>query len=283
MSMWPSKFEYERASSVDDAIARLGGDAKLLAGGHSLIPALKLRLAQPGKLVDIGQIEDLKGIEVNGSLAIGAMTTHAEIAASPDVQTMCAALASACGRVGDPQVRNFGTLGGNIAHADPASDPPTVLVACDATIHIASANGSREVRAVDFFQDLFTTDLDEGELITHVEVPDHRRHRTSYAKMSHPASRYALVGVCVVLDMNGNYCNSAAVAVGGATVNAVRCRGAENALSGKALNNQTVDAAVNALAGDIGGRLLGDAIYPGHYRAAMAGVYLRRAIEAATS
>ncbi|MCI0714629.1 MAG: FAD binding domain-containing protein, partial [Chloroflexi bacterium] len=160
---------------------------------------------------------------------------------------------------------------------------PTVLVACDATIHIASASGSRAVNAGDFFLDLFTTDLDEGEIITHVEIPDHSRHRTDYAKMSHPASRYALVGVCVVLDMNGNHCNSAAVAVGGATVNAVRCRGAENALSGNALNDQTVDAAVNALADDIGDRLLGDAIYPEHYRAAMAGVYLRRAIESAMS
>jgi carbon-monoxide dehydrogenase medium subunit len=282
MSMWPTKFDYERASSVDDAISKLGGAAKLLAGGHSLIPALKLRLAQPDKLVDIGQIEDLKGIEVNGSLAIGAMTTHAEIAASADVQSMCAPLAFACGRVGDPQVRNFGTLGGNIAHADPASDPPTVLVACDAKIHIANANGSREVSAGDFFVDLFTTDLGESELITHVEIPDLSGYKASYAKLTHPASRYALVGVCVVLDMNGNHCNSASVAVGGATVNAVRCSGAEAALAGNALNDHTLDAAVAALASDINDRLLGDSIYPEHYRGAMAGVYLRRAIEEAT-
>lgn len=278
MSMWPTEFEYERAESVDDAIQKLSGEAKVLAGGHSLVPAMKLRLAQPEKLVDIGRIAELKGISANGKLSIGATTTHAEIADSSAVQSMCAALASACGQVGDPQIRNFATLGGNIAHADPASDPPTALVAVGATINLKGPNGERSVKAEDFFIDLFTTDLAEDELVTGVKIPDFSGHKMAYAKMRHTASGYALVGVCVVLDMNGNHCNSASIAVGGATVNAVRCTGAEAALSGNALNKHTLDAAADAISADVADRLMGDAIYPENYRAAMVKVYLKRAI-----
>jgi carbon-monoxide dehydrogenase medium subunit len=279
--MWPTQFEYERASSVDDAIAKLSGDSKVLAGGHSLIPAMKLRLAQPGKLVDIGRIASLKGISAIGSLSIGATTTHAEIAASSAVKSMCAALAQACSWVGDPQVRNFGTLGGNIAHADPASDPPTVLVACDATIHLQGSGGKRAVKADNFFVDLFTTDLRDGELVTSVEIANLSGYKTGYAKLSHPASGYALVGVCVVLDMNGNHCNSASVAIGGATVNAMRCTGAEAALAGNDINQQTLDAAAAAILSDINDKTMGDTIYPEDYRRAMAGVYLKRAVASA--
>lgn len=282
MSMWPTQFEYERASSVDDALAKLSGDAKVLAGGHSLIPAMKLRLSQPGKLIDIGRIDSLKGISANGSLSIGATSTHAEIAASSDVASMCSALAEACGQVGDPQVRNFGTLGGNIAHADPASDPPTVLVACDATINLQSSGGSRSVKATDFFIDLFATDLQDDELVTGIEVANLSSKKMAYVKFSHPASGYALVGVCVVLDMNGNHCKSASVAVGGATVNAMRCPGAEAALAGNALNQQTIDAAAKAIVADIADKTMGDTIYSEEYRTAMAGVYLKRAIASAT-
>lgn len=283
MSMWPTQFEYERASSVDDALAKISDDAKVLAGGHSLIPAMKLRLSQPGKLIDIGRIDSLKGISANGSLSIGATSTHAEIAESSDVASMCSALAEACGQVGDPQVRNFGTLGGNIAHADPASDPPTVLVACDATINLQNSGGSRSVKATDFFIDLFTTDLQDGELVTGVEVANLSSKKMAYVKFSHPASGYALVGVCVVLDMNGNHCNSASIAVGGATVNAMRCPGAEAALAGNALNQHTIDAAAEAILADIADKTLGDVIYSEEYRTAMVGVYLKRAIASATA
>jgi len=279
--MWPTEFEYERADSVDNALEKLSGNAKVLAGGHSLIPALKLRLAQPETLVDIGRLSELKGISANGSLKIGATTTHAEVAASGDVQTMCASLAFACGQIGDPSVRNFATLGGNVAHADPASDPPTVLVAAGATIHLQNASGSRTVAASDFFIDLFTTDLQDGELVTAIEVPDLSGKKTAYAKLYHPASHYALVGVCVVLDMNGNHCNSASVAVGGATVNALRCAGAEAVLAGSAINEQTLDAAAAAIQQDIADRTMGDSIYPESYRQAMAGVYLKRAVNEA--
>ena len=282
--MWASKFDYVRASSVSDAIQQVSSDddAKILAGGHSLIPAMKLRLNEPSKLVDIGRIDDIKGINTaNGNLEIGALATHAMIAASSDVKSHCSALASAAGMIGDPQVRNFGTIGGNIAHADPASDPPAVLVACDATVHIQTASGSRSVPAEEFFVDLFTTDLGEGEIITGVSIPSLGDKRSGYAKLFHPASRYGVVGVCVVLSVNGGTCESARVAVGGATTHAMRSSGAESALTGSSLDSSALDSAANALMSDIEGALMGDVSFPENYRRAMAGVYLKRAVQSA--
>ncbi len=282
--MWPKEFSYQRASSVDEALKLLAtdGDAKVLAGGHSLLPAMKLRLSEPGSLVDIGRIGDLKKISfASGVLDIGAMATHAEIASNSAVNTNCPALASAASQIGDQQVRNFGTLGGNIAHADPASDPPTVLVACNATIHIRGSGGTRQVKAGDFFVDLFTTDLQEGELITNVQIAALGNKKSAYAKLSHPASRYAVVGVCVVLEMSGSNCQSAVVAVGGATTHAMRSSGAEAALAGSSLDENALNAAANALMRDIDGHIMGDVSYPEAYRRAMAGVYLKRAVKAA--
>jgi len=281
--MWPSEFEYERAESVDQALNMLGDDVKLIAGGHSLLPVMKLRLSAPGKLVDIGRISSLKGISVNGSLNIGATTTHAEIAESSAVQSMCSALASAAGQIGDQQVRNFGTLGGNIAHADPASDPPPVLLAVGATVNIQGKGGTRSVGAEDFFVDLFDTALEEDEIITSVTIPDLSGSKMAYAKFSHPASRYAVVGVCVVLEMNGDTCTSASVAVGGATVKAVKCAGAEAALAGSSLDDAALNAAAEAVKSDIEDWLAGDVSYPESYRQQMAGVYLKRAVKAAIS
>jgi aerobic carbon-monoxide dehydrogenase medium subunit len=280
--MWPKEFDYVRASSVDDAIQQTSDeDAKIIAGGHSLLPAMKLRLSEPGKLVDISRLADLKGISANGSLSIGALSTHAEIAGSAAVKSYCAALASACGSVGDHQVRNFGTIGGNIAHADPASDPPTVLVAAGATIHIKGSGGARSVSAEDFFIDLFTTDLETGEIITRIEIPNLSGSKTGYAKMSHPASRYAIVGVAVVLNMSGATCTGARVAVGGATAKAMRSSGAENVLTGSTLDDATLNSAAQAIQSDISEAIMGDVSYPESYRQAMAGVYLKRAVKAA--
>ena len=280
--MWPNQFEYARAGSVEEALDMIGDEGKFLAGGHSLLPVMKLRLDAPEQLVDIGNIDSLRGISNNGSLMIGATTTHAEIAASSDVQAMCSALASACGQVGDQAVRNFGTIGGNIAHADPASDPPTVLVACGATVNIQGADGSRSVGAEDFFVDLFETDLEDGELITSVSLPNCRDCQCAYVKFPHPASRYAIVGVAVCLKMDGDTCAQADVAVGGATVKAVKCAGAEAALAGTTLDAAALDAAAEAVKADIGDWLAGDIAYPEAYRQQMAGVFLRRAIAAAT-
>ena len=279
--MWPNKFEYQRAESVDQALELIGDEGKFLAGGHSLLPVMKLRLSAPEQLVDIGRIDSLRGISANGSLTIGATATHAEIAASGDVQSMCGALADACGGVGDQAVRNFGTLGGNIAHADPASDPPTVLVAAGASINIQGSDGARSVGAEEFFVDLFETALDDGELITSVSLPDLSGQKTAYAKFPHPASRYAIVGVAVALTMDGGTCASASVAVGGATVKAVKCAGAEAALAGSTLDDAALDAAADMVKADIADWLAGDVAYPEAYRQQMTGVYLKRAVKAA--
>jgi aerobic carbon-monoxide dehydrogenase medium subunit len=164
---------------------------------------------------------------------------RAEIAASPDVMNHCPALAQACGQVGDPQVRNCGTLGGNIAHADPASDPPTVLLACGAIIHTRGVDGARAIAAADFFIDTFTVDLMPGELITHVEIPSMASAKSAYAKFAHPASRYAVVGVCVALAMDGAHCTDARIAVGGALPKATLSSAAADVLRGNMLDDGT--------------------------------------------
>ncbi len=282
--MRPAKFDYHRPTSVAEAVQLLAqsDSAKALAGGHSLIPAMNLRLSQPEALIDIGRIDELHGIHVqDNSLFIGALTTHAEIAASKDVQKHCAALASACGNVGDAQVRNWGTIGGNLAHADPASDPPTVVVACNATIHTQGTNGVRAISAESFFIDLFTVDLQPGDLITAVEIPSLAEWHTGYMKMPHPASRYAVVGVAVALHMGGGKCDQARVALGGVTAKATRASNAERALIGSALDAAALDAAAKAIMDDVGDHPMGDLYADGDYRRAMAGVYLKRVIKAA--
>jgi carbon-monoxide dehydrogenase medium subunit len=284
--MFPDKFDYVRASSVDEAIQLLSQneDAKLLAGGHSLLPAMKLRLADAPLLIDIGRIAELKAISANGTLKIGALATHAEIAQNADVQKYCSALAAATGQVGDHQVRNFGTLGGNVAHADPASDPPTVLVAYDATIHVKGSGGARAIKATDFFVDLYTTALQAGEIITAIEVPNHGGHKSAYVKLEHPASRYAVVGIAVCLEMDGGTCKSASVAIGGATNIAMRSAGAEAALAGTSLDDAALNAAAAAIQADLpDDALMDDITFPADYRKAMAGVYLKRAVKAALS
>lgn len=284
--MWPAKFDYQRPTSVAEAIQLLQAneDAKLLAGGHSLLPAMKLRLAEPAALIDIGHISELKSISSSGgTIKIGALATHAEIAAAQAVRQGCPPLATATGLVGDPQVRNFGTLGGNIAHADPASDPPTVLVACDATIHMQGPDGARSTAAGDFFIDLFMTDLQPGEIITSIEVPALGAKRGAYVKFPHPASRYAVIGVCVVLDMEGTTCKSASIGIAGATAKAMRAPSAEAILTGAPLDDAALNAAAEAIKADIEEYLMDDVSFPQDYRQAMAGVYLKRAVRAALS
>ncbi len=283
--MWPSNFEYLRPASLSEAIQMLssGDDVKALAGGHSLLPAMKLRLAEHGTLVDIGRLSELKGVSKNGALKIGALATHAEIANSSAVQAANRALAMATGQVGDQQVRNWGTIGGNLAHADPASDPTTVVLASGGTIHLQGPDGSRSVSADEFFIDLFTVDIQPGELITGLELPDLSSLKSGYVKMSHPASRYAVVGVCAVLEMNGSTCTNASIAVGGATVKPVRAAGAESALSGSTLDEAALNAAADAVKADIADYLIGDMSFPEDYRQQMAGVYLKRAVRAALS
>lgn len=282
--MRPASVNYERATSLDHALDLLAKNsgAKAIAGGHSLIPPMNLRLSQPDSLVDIGRISELKGIRVDGNnLIIGALSTHAEIAASADVKAHAPALASAAGMIGDPQVRNWGTLGGNIAHADPASDPPTVLLAYGANIHVASKSGKRVVAASSFFKGLFSTDLKAGELVTAIEIPSAKAKKSAYLKMAHPASRYAVVGVAVSLEVSGGKCTSASVTVGGAVSKATKSAAAEAVLVGSSLDDAALNAAAEALKKDVEGDVTGDVFAPEHYRLAMVGVYLKRAVQAA--
>jgi carbon-monoxide dehydrogenase medium subunit len=194
------------------------------------------------------------------------------------VQSHAPALAAAAGKIGDQAVRNFGTIGGNIAHADPASDPPTVLTAYNATIHLQGPQGARTVQAEDFFLDLFSTELRSDEIVAAVEIASHAGVKSAYAKMSHPASRYAVVGVCVLLQMEGDACQAARVAIGGSTVKAVRSPNAEAALVGTSLGDGALNDAANAVMSDIADYLTGDINFPMEYRQAMTGVYLKRAI-----
>ena len=283
--MFAANFDYYRASSVADAgrlLAEHPG-AKLLAGGHSLIPLLKLRLAAPSAVIDIGRVAELRGISAGSDgLRIGALTTHAEIAASSDVQQHAAALAEAAGQIGDPAVRNRGTIGGNLAHADPASDLPTVLAALGATLSVVGPGGERSVAADGFFQGLMMTALGENEVLTAITVPSGGAGSGSaYAKFPHPASRYAVVGVAACVTASNGSCSGASVAVGGLTPAPVRCAGVEGALSGQALTADTIAAAAEAVAGDVGDDLIGDVFASADYRKAVASVYVRRALTAA--
>ena len=239
--MYPPKFDYYRAGSVAEALSLLGqhSGAKLLAGGHSLIPAMNIRLADPGVLIDIGRIPELKGISTrNGSVHIGALSTHATIAASDLVPQ---ALSQAAGGIGDPQVRNRGTIGGNIVHADPGSDLPTVLVALGATIHITSAGGNRTMAAKDFFTGILETALQEGEIVAAIEVPRSAQYSGSaYAKLASPASRYAMVGAAATVTVKNGKCTEAGVAVGGLTPSATKAASVEAALTGQTLNPATI-------------------------------------------
>ncbi len=281
--MYPPKFDYYRAGSVQEALTlRKQHNAKFLAGGHSLLPAMKLRLNDPGALVDIGRIDALKGIsEGNGTVTIGALTTHTMVHAAgnlPDILT------DAAGWIGDPMVRNRGTVGGNIAHADPASDLPTVFVALRARFHLAGPGGSRVVEADRFFTGLFETALGEDELVTAIEVPARSNQTGSaYAKLFNPASRYAIVGAGAVLTMAGNECTAASVAIGGLTSFSRRAPSVEAALVGRKLDDAALEAAAAQVANDLGDDVMGDIHASADYRRSMAPVFVRRALAQARS
>ena len=283
--MYPPKFDYYRANSVEDAVALLQehDQAKLLAGGHSLIPVMNLRLADPGIIIDIGRIDDLKGINKdNGRFHIGALTTHAMVAGS-DRHSLPAVLKEAAGMIGDPQVRNRGTVGGNVSHADPASDLPTVFMMLGATFHMTGPNGPRSVVASNFFTDLFMTALDENEILTTIEVPAEATETGSaYAKMANPASRYAVIGAAasVTVGMNGD-CTACTVAVGGLTTHARLVPSVSSALVGKTLSHDNIVEASRRISQDLGDDLLGDIHASADYRRQMAPIYVERALHKA--
>jgi carbon-monoxide dehydrogenase medium subunit len=261
-------FEYHRAQSVADAAKLLTSkpDAKLLAGGHTLIPTMKLRLASPKAIVDLSRVAELKGLDKKGNaLVIGALTTHAEVADSAVVKSSIPGLAALAGMIGDPHVRHRGTIGGSIANNDPAADYPAALLALGATV----ATNRREIKADSFFTGLFSTALQDGEIITRISFPQPTKF--AYAKFPNPASRYALVGVAVA-QTGGQ----ARVAVTGAGSNGVfRHRAAETALA-----NSWSPQALAGLATDAS-QMVSDIHADAAYRAHLVGVMARRAVAAA--
>ena len=281
--MYLPNFEYRRASSISEAISLLKDNqgAKLLAGGHSLLPMMKLRQAAPPMLIDIGRIEALKGINrTNGTFRIGALSTHSMIAEASDLPS---ALVEAAGNVGDLQVRNRGTIGGNVSHADPASDHPTVLTALGANLIATGPSGERKMAATEFFMALFTTALREDEVLTVIEVPAHRRGMGSaYAKMVHPASGYSVLGAAATLTMADGRCTSAGVAIGGLTAKATRVPSVETALTGKILDESTLARASEAVLDDLNDDLMGDSYASAEYRRSMAPIYVLRALKSAS-
>jgi aerobic carbon-monoxide dehydrogenase medium subunit len=283
--MFAPSFDYYRARSVADAqkLWKRYPEAKLVAGGHSLIPLLKLRLATPPALIDIGGIAALKGISTSrGLIRIGALTTHAEIAASADLHAGCPMLAEAAGRIGDAQVRSWGTIGGNVAHADPASDLPTVLLALNARFAVTGPGGKRTIAAGDFFHGLMTTALGAHEILTGIELPAVKRGEgMAYVKFTHPASRYAVVGVAACVALQNDKCAAARVAIGGATPSARRASQVEQAIVNQPPSAEAIAQASSRAAADLGDDVLGDVFASADYRKAVTAVYVKRALTAA--
>lgn len=280
--MIPNKFTYHQPTSIKDAVALLaehGDDSKILAGGHSLIPVLKLRLNDPEHLIDITQIEALGGIRDNEkSITIGAAATHAEIANNAALKEHAPMIAQAASMIGDIQVRNFGTIGGSIAHADPAADWPAVLLAADANVVIANANGSRTVDIDQFFKGLFMTAMGEEEIITAISIPKTAFNKNStYVKFPQPASRFALVGCAAAVASDG-YVTEARVAFSGVSGTPFRDTNIEKALKGGVLNDDTIATATTSVADGVS--ILSDHFAAEKYRKHLAGVYARKALNA---
>lgn len=275
-------FEYARATSLDDALEKMaaaGSEAKFLAGGHSLVPLMKLRLSEPKVLIDISRIPGLAGIrEKDGRIEVGAGTVHHEVAASAVLRTQCPVVSDAAAEIGDQQVRNRGTLGGTLAHADPAADYPAAMLAMDAEIHMKGPNGWRSVKASSFFQDLFTVDLRPDEIIASVQFAPVRA--AAYAKLHQRASHFAIVGVAAALDVRGGTIQSARVGLTGACPFAIRLNSVEQALAGKPASTEAIAAAAKQAAADLS-VVNSDIHASADYRRAMVPVFTRRALEAA--
>ena len=280
--MISSPFDYSRATSLDDALAKLrasNGDGKFIAGGHSLVPLMKLRLSEPKVLIDIARIPGLAGVrEKDGKIEIGAGTVHHDVASSALLRKVCPAIAECAGDIGDPQVRNRGTIGGSLAHADPAADYPAVMLALDAEIHLKGPKGWRVVKAADFFKGLFTVDLAGDEIIAGVQFSPVKS--AAYAKLHQRASHFAIVGVAAAVDVKDGVIQSARIGVTGASAHATRLTDVEKTLAGKPATAATVAAAAQ----NAGAKLQdvnADIHASEEYRRAMVGVFTERALKGA--
>jgi carbon-monoxide dehydrogenase medium subunit len=253
--------------------------ARLLAGGHSLVPAMKLRVAQPTLLVDIGRIKSLSGIKVGKKeVKIGALTTHATVAASDDLKTACPILVEAAAVIADQQVRNRGTMGGSLANADPAADYPPLMVALNATLTVTGSKGTRDIEAGKFFKDIFTTALKNDEVLTSISVPAYGNMPGmggAYLKHRHPASSYAVVGVAAMIGLDKGMVTRAVVVVGGATANPVHAKAVEDALMGMEPTAENIAAAAEKM--DIEATM-GDSYASSEYRVHLAKVMAKRGL-----
>ena len=283
--MIPAGFAYSRANSVDDALRLLSehaGSAKVIAGGHSLLPLLKLRVASVERLIDIGRLAELRGVRSSGDggLSLGALTTYRDILNADVVRSQFPLLIEVCEGIGDVQVRSRGTVGGAVAHADPASDLPAVLLALDAQIVVRSQAGERTIPADQFYEGAFVTTIGENELLTEIRIPSMNGGAGAYAKLEQPASGYSIVGVAAVIGPDGNSrTGSVRVGITGVGDVAYRATAVEQALAGGDLSPEAIRAAA-AHAAD--GQLVASDIHADRpYRTQMAGVFTRRAIEEA--
>jgi carbon-monoxide dehydrogenase medium subunit len=282
--MIAQEFEYSAPSNLKDALGLLAGDdVKVLAGGMSLIPLMKLRLATPGQLVDIGRIPDLNYIrEDKGVLRIGATTTHYQVETSALVRSKCPLLAEAAAHIGDIQVRNVGTIGGSVAHADPAADYPASLLALETRVVLVNAKGQREIPIGDFFVDTFTTALEPGEIIREVIVPvEEQSAGTSYQKMLQPASGFAIVGVAARIKKSGGKVTMARVGVTGLSGKPYRALNVEKGLEGTAGSASDVQKAAAIVAEGVDAN--SDLHASADYRKHLASIYAMRALTVALS
>jgi carbon-monoxide dehydrogenase medium subunit len=283
--MIPTQFNYESPATLDEAVALLASDldgAKVLAGGHSLIPAMKLRLAQPQMLVDIARIKSLSYIrEEADQILIGATTTHYQLESSDLLKSICPLLPACAASIGDVQVRNKGTIGGSIAHSDPAGDWPAAVLALDADLVLVGTSGERTVKAENFFISLLTTDLQPGEILREIRITKPSgRFGQAYQKVPHPASGFAVVGVAVHLALNDDgSCKSAGIGITGVSSKAYRAKAVEAALAGSNLDDNAIAGAVTHVCDGVDPN--SDLYASSDYRRHLAQVHTRRALQAA--
>jgi len=278
--MYAAEFDYVRASSIEEAISlkAANDDSSILAGGHSLIPAMKLRLSTPLKLIDISGLDQLKKISKNEShISIGALCTHKQCAESDIVQSNCPALSDAASVIGDPHVRTKGTIGGALAHSDPQADYPGAILALNATFVAKGPSGERTIEVDDYFIGLWETALGEGELLTEIRIPINSMNANScYVKFPQPASRYPYVGCGVSLNSKNGTCSDIRVGFSGVGEWAFRDSGVESSLKGQPLNESTIASAADKAAE--GKTVLNDHFVSEEYRRAMSKVYAKRAM-----
>jgi carbon-monoxide dehydrogenase medium subunit len=284
--MIPPAFDYHAPTSVGEAVAllgRLGSDAKLLAGGHSLLPMMKLRFAQPAHLVDLNRIPELRGVCEDGAeIVIGAMTVENDLIASPILQAKVPLLPDAARLIADPQVRNRGTIGGDIAHGDPANDHPALSIALDATFELEGPKGRRRVKAEAFFHGTYMTELAEDEILVAIRVPAFApKTGWAYEKLKRKTGDWATAGAAVVLGMSGGTVSRARIALTNVAPTALRATAAEQAVLGKPLDAATLEAAAQAAMAvcDPAEDLRGDR----EYKTAMAGQMVKRALQKAAA